>query len=171
MTRSLIILVGIPGSGKSLAAASAAGDGIPVVSSDAVRAELLGDEADQGQADVVWAEVHRRLAGHLTRGSVLLDATNLDPAYRAPLLELARVAGARPAAWRLTTWHRHSLRANRRRARVVPPEVMGRMIGLYNTHCTWAALTAEGWTVHDVRNQPGRVDDTGTRLLFGEPAR
>lgn len=148
MTAHLIITVGIPGSGKSTLVADAH---LPVVSSDAIRGELLGDEACQDRSNEIWAEVHRRITDHLNAGrSVILDSTNVDPAHRAPLLEIARAAGAVPVAWRLTTWHRASRRSNRRRARVVPEPVMTHMARLFNERCTPEALTAEGWTVRNV---------------------
>jgi predicted kinase len=155
--KSLIVTVGVPGSGKSTVIARAASSGIPVVSSDSVRAELNGDATCQDQADVVWALVHARLAEHLAHGSVLLDATNVDPAHRAPLLAIAAAAGATPVAWRLTTWHRTARKANLRRTRVVPAEIMDRMIRVFNEHCTPEALAAEGWVVLNVRPAPEPV--------------
>lgn len=96
----LIATIGVPGAGKSTVIDRAH---CPVVSSTAVRVELTGDPFKPRKVAAVWIEVHRRVADHLTRGSVVLDATNLDPAHRAPLLVLARDAGAVPVAWRLTT--------------------------------------------------------------------
>lgn len=166
MALYLIALVGVPGSGKSTITANTA---LPVVSSDTVRCELLGSDADQSRPADIWAEVHRRLTNHLAAGeSVILDATNVDPAYRAPLLTIARAAGATPVAWRITTPHAESREANRRRTRVVPDEVMDRMIGHFRRYCTTAALTAEGWTVRNIATA-ARPDNA--RLLFGEGAR
>lgn len=168
MALYLIALVGVPGSGKSTVAARST---LPVVSSDGVRADLLGDAACQDRPDDVWAEVHRRLAVHLAAGhSVMLDATNVDPAHRAQLLRIAREAAATPVVWRVTTWHRTSRRANRRRDRVVPDDVMNHMIGLYNRHCTVAVLEAEGWTVRNITAEI-RPGSAGARMIFGEPAR
>lgn len=151
----LIALVGIPGSGKSTVTDRST---LPVVSSDQVRADLLGDPSCQDQAAVVWAEVHRRLAAHLAAGeSVVLDATNLDPDHRAPLLEIARAAGATPVAWRITTPHTTSRRCNERRGaaggRLVPDGAMDRMIGLFNRRCTSSVLRAEGWTVRNIATE------------------
>jgi predicted kinase len=165
----LIALVGIPGSGKSGITARST---LPVVSSDTVRAELLGDDSCQDQADRVWAEVHRRLAAHLARGeSVVLDATNLDPDHRAPLLEIARAAGAAPVAWRITTPHTTARRYNERRGaaggRLVPAEAMDRMIGLFNRRCSTTALKAEGWTVRNITTEVRPGPAVGKRQTAG----
>lgn len=78
-TRHLIITIGVPGSGKSTLVARSQ---LPVVSSDDVRAELLGDPTRQDRPGDVWAEIHRRLADQLTRGSVVLEGPDqLPPAY------------------------------------------------------------------------------------------
>lgn len=53
------MMVGLPGSGKSFTAES-----IPNAvthSSDAIRAEVLGDENDQTQQDLVFQTLHKRV--------------------------------------------------------------------------------------------------------------
>lgn len=155
----LIALVGVPGSGKSTVAARA---GLPVVSSDGVRGELYGDPAIQGDPAVVWGEVHARLAAHLAAGrSVILDATNVDPGHRAPLLAIASAHGATPVAWRVTTWHRESRRANRRRQRVVPDKVMDYMIRLYDRQANPRVLAREGWQIRNIAGPRARARKTG----------
>ena len=59
----LIMLVGVSGSGKSTLAKmlKEGNDNIVIVSSDAVRAELLGDENDQSRNGEVFNEVHKRI--------------------------------------------------------------------------------------------------------------
>lgn len=154
--RLLIALVGIPGSGKSTIAARAC---CPVVSSDRVRREVLGDPTDQEHAAEVWAVIHRRLRETLVYSSVVLDATNLDPAHRAPLLAIAEDAGAVPVAWRIMVPVWKAEARNRRRKRTVPTKAMRRMVQLFHDHCDVDALAAEGWIVHDIDPQKRDTKD------------
>ena len=68
------MMVGLPGSGKSFTAES-----IPnavVHSSDAIRAEVLGDENDQTQQDLVFQTLHKRVLQDLVDGKdVVIYAT------------------------------------------------------------------------------------------------
>lgn len=90
---SLVLMVGPSGSGKSTFAAA----NFPaheVVSSDNVRAELLGDFRIQTQGDKVWEEVHRRVRVKLAFGQrVVVDATNLRARDRRPFVEMAKHFG------------------------------------------------------------------------------
>ena len=104
---SLMLLVGAAGSGKStLAARLFAPD--EIVSSDALRAVVSGDEADQRATAVAFRILHRTLARRLPTGLLtVVDATNALAAHRRPLIRLAQAAGpahrrdhARPARGR-----------------------------------------------------------------------
>lgn len=150
MSKQLIITVGVPGAGKSTLLA---GSAIPVVSSDEVRVQLTGDRARQDQNELVWDTVHDLLRMRLRSGSVILDATNLMPAHRAPLLAIAREAGAQPVAWRLTTSLREAQDRNQRRQCPVPDAVIKTMHRTYRVHCSFQALRDEGWTVMNVDPQ------------------
>lgn len=78
--RTLVLMVGAPGSGKTTAAnAISAKTGVSVVSSDKVREELYGNEAVQGKSSKVFEEVFRQTNSHLdTSGICILDATNCE---------------------------------------------------------------------------------------------
>ncbi len=75
----LIVAVGLPGSGKSTHFASL---GIKPLSSDAIRAELTGDENNQKVNPQVFAKM-RALLEH-EQGTVYIDATNLTRRDRRP---------------------------------------------------------------------------------------
>ena len=89
-TPSLVVLVGVAGFGKSTFAARHFAP-TEIVSSDRCRALVADDESDQGATrdafDVLHLIVERRLARmRLT----VVDATNLKPQSRRPLLAIAR---------------------------------------------------------------------------------
>lgn len=74
----LIMLVGLPGSGKSTYAAEYKEKGYHVHSSDQIREELYHDIQDQTHNDKVFQTLHKRIKDDLKRGiSCVYDATNL----------------------------------------------------------------------------------------------
>jgi protein phosphatase len=90
---SLVLLVGAAGSGKSTLAARlfAANE---IVSSDALRAVVAGDEADQRASAVAFRILHRTLDRRLPSGLLtVVDATNTVAAHRRPLVRRAIIAG------------------------------------------------------------------------------
>lgn len=85
----LIVLVGVPGSGKSFIAKQLAevNDDISIVSSDAIREEFYGDANDQSHNDKVFRIVNKRLKeGLLNNRKVILDSTNISKKRRKALL-------------------------------------------------------------------------------------
>lgn len=129
----LLVPVGIPGSGKSTYAQRHRkewGNDVTVVSTDRIRAELYGDPGIQGDNQEVFARAYQKAEAALRRGrSVYFDATNLTPAYRLVLLyRLAPYAG-RCVALYFRVPLEVCKRRNRRRARVVPEDVLERMAG------------------------------------------
>ena len=81
--RELIILIGIPGSGKSTWAARYASEhpGVLVVSSDGIRAELTGtEEYLHPELDgKVFSIVRERVKTGILEHDVIVDATNIHP--------------------------------------------------------------------------------------------
>lgn len=85
----LILLVGIPGSGKTTYAKEYARthDETIHLSSDSIRAELYGDESTQGNPAEVFGLMQKRAVDALNGGkSVLYDATNMTRKDRAGII-------------------------------------------------------------------------------------
>jgi protein phosphatase len=87
--RALVILIGPSGSGKSTFAQKHFKP-TQVVSSDACRAMVADDEADQAATMAAFAVLHCIVEQRLRAGRVtVVDATNVQAKARRPLLELA----------------------------------------------------------------------------------
>jgi len=122
----LILLVGLPGSGKSTWAARKK---LPVLSSDELRRILADDPTDQSIHKRVFS-VLRLLIKHrleLKRPVTCIDATNLTPKERRPYLALARRHDAIIEAVFFNTPIAECQRRNRLRQRVVPREAIETM--------------------------------------------
>jgi len=122
----LILLVGLPGSGKSTWAAR---EKLPVLSSDELRRTLADDPTDQSIHARVFS-VLRSLIKHrleLKRPVTCIDATNLTPKERRPYIALARRHGANAEAIFFDTPIAECQRRNRLRKRVVPREAIETM--------------------------------------------
>jgi protein phosphatase len=88
--RALVVLVGASGSGKSTFAAAQFRP-TEIVSSDACRALVSDDERDVWASQDAFELLHFIAAKRLRRGRVtVVDATNVRPEHRAPLVALAR---------------------------------------------------------------------------------
>ena len=95
---SLVVLVGPSGSGKSTFARK---HFLPteVLSSDACRAMVSDDENNQAVTDEAFALLHYVAAQRLALGRLtVVDATNVQPEARAPLVALARKYHCLPVA-------------------------------------------------------------------------
>lgn len=76
---NFIMLCGLPGSGKSTYAERLASAGYAVISSDATRYELFGDENDQLNNGLVFHTMRQRMLECFDRGeNVVFDATNIN---------------------------------------------------------------------------------------------
>ena len=88
---SLIILCGIPGSGKSTYAKSYVEQSSNIIhlSSDAIRKELYGEESTQGNPAEVFSLMQKRAIEALNNGyDVLYDATNITRKDRQGIISV-----------------------------------------------------------------------------------
>jgi predicted kinase len=93
---SLVVLIGVSGSGKSTFAARHFRP-TQILSSDAFRAIVADDPADQGASRAAFELLHLAAQRRLERGLLtVIDATNVTRRARARLLAIARAA-RRPA--------------------------------------------------------------------------
>jgi predicted kinase len=133
---SLILLVGIPGSGKSTWARQYLQEhhDYQLVSTDQIRAELYGNEAVQGDWQQVWQRVvmlWQQGIEQIRQGQsagVVYDATNARRRNRRQAIATARELGFDAI---LLIWFDVplgvALKRNRMRSRQVPPDIVARM--------------------------------------------
>lgn len=130
MTR-LILLIGLPGSGKSSLASLllAENPSCQLISTDSIRAELFGDESVQGPWLLVWGQIEQQFRQAVEHSSAAIyDATNAVRQQRKEAIALARVTGFTniTGIW-LDTPLQVCLERNRQRHRIVPDEVILQM--------------------------------------------
>ena len=122
----IVLLVGLPGSGKSTYLERL---GVQGLSSDAVRGLLADDETDQSIHREVFATLRyllrRRLA--LQRPVTYLDATHLTMRERRPYVKMGQLYGCAVEAVFFDVPLEVCRERNRGRRRMVPEDVLERM--------------------------------------------
>jgi protein phosphatase len=123
----LVVLVGPSGSGKSTFARRHFKP-TEVLSSDACRGMVADDETDQAATPAAFRVLHLIAAERLAAGRLtVIDATNVQPEARRPLVELARRHHVLPVAVVLDLPERVCQERNRGRAdRAFGPHVIRR---------------------------------------------
>lgn len=124
----VILLVGLPGSGKSTYAAE---QRLPVLSSDEMRRLLFDDITDQSGNRLVFSLLRRmlRMRLELRRSITCIDATSLTRNERRPYIRTAQMYGAEVEAVFFDVPIEVCKERNRARDRNVPEEIMDRMAG------------------------------------------
>ncbi len=163
-----MVLVGAAGSGKST---FAAGWFTPdeILSSDAYRASITGDAANQGATRAAFGALHTVLARRLReRRTAVVDATSVTARARLALLARARDAGVPAIAIVLDLPAAVVLARNSGRAeRVVPTRVVERHLGELRRSLAGggAALADEGFSNVIRFTDPTALD--GARVIRG----
>ena len=125
-----MLLVGLPGSGKSTWVQSKVTTGVSgALSSDVLR-ELLADDPNNQTIHARVFRVMRDLLKHrlqLRRPITYIDATNLTPRERRPYIKLADLFDGEIEAVFFDVPAEECIRRNRGRGRIVPEEVIRAM--------------------------------------------
>ena len=155
---SLVLLVGAAGAGKTtFAARHFAPD--EVLSSDAYRALVSGDEGDQSVSHVAFRILHRELERRLgDRRLTVVDATNVTARYRRQLIRRARTAGVPVVALVLAPPASVVLARNASRARRVDEDVIRHQLERVERAAGDGVLTGEGCAAVWILREPDAID-------------
>lgn len=161
---SLVLLVGPAGSGKSTFAARH----FPrdaVLSSDAFRAVVSGDESDQSATDAAFRLLHAAAETRLAHGLLtVIDATNVTLQARQPLIAMASRARRPTVAIVFELSVGEALAWNAQRPnRVVPARIIQRQHRLFLRAAPH--LSSEGFRVERLRG-PGQI--AAATVIVGE---
>lgn len=152
----LYVLIGMSGSGKTELARSLWQPG-QVISLDALRATVSGDESDQSATADAVKVMHLVVAARLRRQlTTVVDATNVQSRVRAPLLAAARQYGVCAAALIVDTPLPLCLDRNASRPGVTPGARWGRRVPDEVVFRQHADLT---------RSAPGLIGEGFTHVL------
>ncbi len=123
-----IMMVGLPGSGKStIAKELSIMENADLHSSDNLREELFGDAKNQDSNGLIFQELYKRISRDLLEGtSVIYDATNLGYKKRKSLLEKLKV-GCYKECYMVATPYEKCQKQNCARSRRVPEKVIENM--------------------------------------------
>ena len=143
---SLVVLVGAAGSGKSTFAARHFRPD-EILSSDAFRAAISGDAADQSVSPAAFKALHAALDRRLLdRRLTVVDATNLTVRARRAIVSRAAAAGIPAIAIVLDLPDAVVLARNAARGdRVVPEDVVRRHLGEVDRIVANGELGADGF--------------------------
>ena len=158
---SLVVLIGAAGAGKSTFAAQHF-DASEILSSDAFRAMVSGDEADQGATRAAFGRLHRALDRRLAAGRLtVVDATNVERTARRELLKRSTAAGLPAVAIVLDLPPAIVLAQNAARAgRIVAEPVVLRHLAILRPTLdgSGAAFGVEGFSQVTILRHPLEVE-------------
>ncbi|HSO29938.1 MAG TPA: AAA family ATPase [Candidatus Sulfomarinibacteraceae bacterium] len=163
---SVVLLVGAAGAGKSTFAARHFPSSA-VLSSDALRATIAGDPADQSVNRQAFAALHRALDRRLAAGLLtVVDATNVTVAARRAIREIAARHGIPIVAVVLDLPPPivHARNAGRT-GRTVPEAAVTHHLGQLRNALANGDLGAEGYAQVVRLRDPAEVDGLTVRLV------
>ncbi len=159
---ALVVLIGPAASGKSTWAAQHF-QPTQIVSSDAIRAMIADDEADQEASRDAFRIFHRIISERLKRGLLTVaDSTALLPHARAELLRCAAVYGHPAIAILFATEPDMQRRWNEQRRRHVPNAVL--MEHRQLLHQTLQVLCDEGFSQIVILRTPEEIAHLKVRI-------
>lgn len=134
--KRLVLLVGVPASGKSTLAQRLIDKGYVCLNADAIRKELHGDEGEQSDAEKVFGIFFERLEEALAQScDIVIDNTNINTKHRSPILQRAIKAGYEDIQlWVLDTPLETCLERNRGRERSLPDEIVSNYYNALHGH-------------------------------------
>jgi len=168
----LVVLVGAAGSGKSTLAARLF-DPDAVLSSDAHRALVAGDETDQAATNTAFSILHRRLERRLAeRRTTVVDATNVTRYARRSLVRRA-VAKDIPAVAIVLALEPTIVRARNatRQGRIVPESVVSRQLDDLDRSLRHDGLATDGLTAVHVLRTARELDELEIEVSPTPPPR
>lgn len=155
----LVVLIGAAGAGKSTVAARLFPPDA-VLSSDAYRGIVSGDEADQRATRRAFAILHRELERRLALGrTTVIDATSVTAFARRGLVRRASARGVPAVAIVLGLDPAIVIDRNAARSgRVVPEDAVRRQLGDLARSLRPGVLDAEGFEAVHVIRSPADLD-------------
>lgn len=132
--KQLVLMVGVPGSGKTTVAERLVKKGYHSMNADSIREELLGDANDQSQNEKVFETFFKRFEEHLqAEHDIVVDNINTNPRHREEIIAKARKQGYSDIQlWILDVPLETCLERNRQRQRTVPEDIVSKMHATLN---------------------------------------
>lgn len=157
-------LIGIPASGKSTFANHLAtltqGE---IISTDAIRASLYGDETIQGNWEEIETELIRQITDAISQNKpVIYDATNAERAWRLDILQKLKSLNLQWMAWHLKPNLATCYQRNRIRQRIVSEKVIEKM---YQSLQNFPPISAKGFIVVETLKETDWNLDTIQTIL------
>ena len=159
----LIMMVGLPASGKSTYAQCIADTEDAIIhSSDNLRKELFGDVNEQDKNNELFKELHNRIKSDLKTGkNVIYDACNISYKRRKAFLDELKKINCKKICCLIATPYEKCLEQDQKRNRIVPEHVIKRMYLHFDVPAGF-----EGWDhVHIVYNDSNKYQRNISDLL------
>ena len=131
MTKKLLMLKGLPASGKSTYAKELESQGWARANKDDIRKEFFPDYTFKNEKEVVYMEDAEIIAELREGNNVVVDDTNFAPKHQARLEKIAKEEGAEFEVLFIDTPFEECIKRNKKRPNSVPLEVIMNMYRQY----------------------------------------